>query len=1520
MSSLRGEEASKDGISFEFTWAIRHLIEVMGEHADAIMLGGMPSEKGVDFRLYFKDREEHHQVKRGFRTKGDWSLADLNSEGVLPDFRQRLEDPKVHCFMVSGIPATRLGYLANRARKSSDLSSFETHYLTGEYQGWFNDLVKRWGLSREETWTRLHRVHICPFDEDQLKSTCLTLLRVLVLNDAEDAWTHLKDFCFGHVSTRVTSSMLWNWLEQRGIQRHIVNNDPRVIARIGDQTKRYLEGVRQKLIKPPLRRELTSTVVHSLTESSEGKDVVILGSPGGGKSAVMLQIAESCIEKGWPVLAFRLDDLSADLSVQGLQIALDLPDAPATCMARASAGNPALVIIDQLDAVSEYSGRTGQLLSRVSELIQQLRAHRERHPIHLIISCREVDWRYDGHLRQLHDSKSEKEDESIHKLQDLKDEEIRIMLQSVGLDLQMFSPLQKRDLLSRPQYLALFIETRPNIETVHRIVTSKLLFDAYWDKKKRALARALPFESGSSWFNILQFITDKLAATALSLTPAGTGHDESGAPLAVAKSSLDQFSTPVIDWIISNGVLAEGNQRIRFGHESFFDYCFARLFEARKQSLLEYLLTSDQTLIQRGQLRQVLAYQRDQDLATYIDSARDILLSIDVRPHLKNLLATVICNVLDPKDAEWDFIHPIISQAVTDFESGITSSVHCQVFYSFSNSLPFFKLAFKQGQLAKWLKTSGDHALERLFWAVGKHQKDAQQEVWELISPLINQERYQLHLARLSHYCNASQSRETFEWLLNVRRSLNGSDHSYSQRAERFYSLTEDLATNRPEWLAEWLAVVIVAKTVSEEKSYRYEILDAGDIEGHKIKQAAENAPEEFLKYLIPALTIALKSGRIHTLSGWHSSGTLTQEDVSHHVEVDEILLESLLFSLLSLFQKDQPYALRVLDELRHSDLPELRSLHSATLCANLPGNIPLAADYLRRDPNALSTFYQGKFLMCLLLEKYGTQFHPSDLEAIEVSILDCWPKHQNNSNHDFRAEPNKICFGNNRGYTQMTLLRSFPPKHLSVRARRRLEEWERKFDSTHILYPHPRKTSLVNQNALAQWHPALFFKAVATHQQRYSRSLNGRPSDGGLISYVLRGEVAKRPAEFIRFLRECDDTIPQGLLSEIDGGLMNIELGSELALEAAQHFHRLGSSRALSFLKQVKEGHLIHEAFRLALHYFQYGEGVTRSSSSEPGKKGQSLNSMAINSVRGNAIGVLRQMLWVNPDLLHELKPLLPNMMKDECPAIRTELASLCYAVAFKDENRSFATHLFLSLATENLPDEHVLASHWPFEFMRTGLIQDWSRFKPILTQMTQSSSSEVRCAAARLVTIGVISGIEDAMQAARKCAQSEDPKVRAVCAKVLSHNVDVGHGKPWTTQTLLALADDTDSDVCRSAGFGFSRSKSIDFSSLADFLVCYVNTRAFVRGSAGLVDALAKSGSLLPSTIFEIVETFINRLDEPVEAGAERLIWHIEQISPVLTRLYQENRDRVLRRRALDLIDKLCVRGHPSHESLDH
>ena len=76
--------------------------------------------------------------------------------------------------------------------------------------------------------------------------------------------------------------------------------------------------------------------------------------------------------------------------------------------------------------------------------------------------------------------------------------------------------------------------------------------------------------------------------------------------LSVVKEKLDRFSPGYLKQMASEGVLTFDGRRYGFGHESFLDYCFARLFVNRPQSLVSFLQESEQHLFRRAQVRQVL--------------------------------------------------------------------------------------------------------------------------------------------------------------------------------------------------------------------------------------------------------------------------------------------------------------------------------------------------------------------------------------------------------------------------------------------------------------------------------------------------------------------------------------------------------------------------------------------------------------------------------------------------------------------------------------------------------------------------------------------------------------------------------------------------------------------------------------------------------------------------------------------------------------------------------------------------
>jgi hypothetical protein len=98
--------------------------------------------------------------------------------------------------------------------------------------------------------------------------------------------------------------------------------------------------------------------------------------------------------------------------------------------------------------------------------------------------------------------------------------------------------------------------------------------------------------------------------------------------------------------------------RYSFGHESFFDYCFARGFVASDGDLTTFLTATEQHLFRRAQVRQGLAYLRDSDRARYCDEIRALLSDSRIRMHLKDLTLAWLANVTDPGDDEWALLEP----------------------------------------------------------------------------------------------------------------------------------------------------------------------------------------------------------------------------------------------------------------------------------------------------------------------------------------------------------------------------------------------------------------------------------------------------------------------------------------------------------------------------------------------------------------------------------------------------------------------------------------------------------------------------------------------------------------------------------------------------------------------------------------------------------------------------------------------------------------------------------------------
>ncbi|MFE8993601.1 hypothetical protein ACFYMI_38435 [Streptomyces collinus] len=323
--------------------------------------------------------------------------------------------------------------------------------------------------------------------------------------------------------------------------------------------------------------------------------VLLSGTAGGGKSAVLHQTFTALDEAATPVLAFRLDRLEPFGSTHGLGQRVGLPMSPVGALGAVADGRPCVLVVDQLDAVSMASGRIPETFDAVADLVDEAAAHPG---MRVVLACRAFDAETDARIGRLTAS----------------DHCTRVTVGSL-------SDAQVAD----QEEALLFHITRQ-------------LFNALWDTKQEECARrpSVRFHDAVS-----------------ALVAAMSARQRLSAPHSVLDTDDLAASGKVLE---SEHVCVRNGRQLAFFHESFFDYAFARDWLRREESLVAFHTGGEQELFRRGQLRQVLDHLRDLDPERFAEEVEALLTSPDIRYHLKHLTLAVLRNLDAPTATEWGVV------------------------------------------------------------------------------------------------------------------------------------------------------------------------------------------------------------------------------------------------------------------------------------------------------------------------------------------------------------------------------------------------------------------------------------------------------------------------------------------------------------------------------------------------------------------------------------------------------------------------------------------------------------------------------------------------------------------------------------------------------------------------------------------------------------------------------------------------------------------------------------------------
>ena len=260
-------------------------------------------------------------------------------------------------------------------------------------------------------------------------------LRALVVGAAPDtAAALLARLADESVHRELSAADVWTYLAKHDVAPRNLDRDATIVRIVSNSADAYLARLRPLYIGGhEIRRPEADMAVRHL---DRGKRTILAGAAGAGKSVVAGQVVSIARQRQWPVLVVSAERLPGAATTTQLGVELGLPDSPATVLAAVAAGGDALLVIDQLDAVSVTSGRHPERLGLVSDLLREACSYPR---LRVLLACRQFDIDNDRALRAAtHD-----DDAEVVAVSTLEDTEILGALTAAGLSTAVPAPLMR---------------------------------------------------------------------------------------------------------------------------------------------------------------------------------------------------------------------------------------------------------------------------------------------------------------------------------------------------------------------------------------------------------------------------------------------------------------------------------------------------------------------------------------------------------------------------------------------------------------------------------------------------------------------------------------------------------------------------------------------------------------------------------------------------------------------------------------------------------------------------------------------------------------------------------------------------------------------------------------------------------------------------------------------------------------------------------------------------------------------
>lgn len=985
--------------------------------------------------------------------------------------------------------------------------------------------------------------------------------------------------------------------------------------------------------------------------------------------------------------------------------------------------------------------------------------------------------------------------------------------------------------------------------------------------------------------------------------------------LSVSLRVMDDFPPEFLEKMASEGVLTWDGKRYGFGHETFFDYCFARTLPNGGRDFVQLLETDTQHLFRRAQVRQILAFLRDDDFAAYLRTLNFLLRSERIRPHLKVLTVELLAAHPAPCDEELNLLLPWMEAELSARREDQANSdkLGSRIWDAFFASRTLFAAADRTGLVEKWIRSDETLILDTvvlyLRWQLEQHGD----RVAELLEPFAEQAEWRDRLRYLMEGRNLDKSRRFFDFFLCLLK-LGVLDDARDRIASNgtFWSMLHGFAEERPDWCAElasvWLErqIARTKATPSDGESVTTALSDSFGVD--YLFQSAEGDPQAFVRFVLPAVLHAAKASAYNVETERMAYDKLWSIRFSGEVlGVKQAFLAACENALTAVGKASSAELRPVIEQLLGENLHTANTLLLTAYVSDPAFYADEAMTLLAEEPDRLrcgysnAPFWPAKQLIAACSPHCSNEI----FARLEVALLDFVPPYER-TKEGMQA----------RGRTAFNLTSALPPEQLGLDARRQVAEWKEKFkrlDGPPVGIRSYTVESPINEDAATHMTDQQWLGAIAKYDTEKRRFSFEHPERGGApeLARMLQKFTEQQPERFAQLAVRLPAETPPCYFSHVLRGLRTSAIPFDLKLAVARRVFDLDHydcvQAALEFLATARNVRLPEDAIsfieKASVHPNPEPEGWNE----EDCPFGGDILVHGINCIRGQVAETIRDLLINDASYLDKFFTTIDKLVRDSSLAVRSCTATTLLAVDRQNPE------LALKWAVELLDaDERLLGTGYVVELIHNGVRRNLERFRPVIERMLRSNYNEVSEAGGRLACLAALYH-EDGRNLAEAALNSTE-SCRGGACEVARSNLLHAECRAWCETALVRLFNDESVSVRRNAAGCFWHLWHSPETPLVDFdalIRAFLESPAFAEEPTYLLHALEETKHKVPEVTLDVCEVFIRRCAAAARDIRTSIAGDEMTLGKLVFTTYAQLQAQTMQRRALDVIDAMSIEG---------